>query len=181
MGLYLKMGEPKALCRSRISWGELSAGWNAVYTLWGAGERKQKPCLGMGMVAVTQGQQPLTWVGGCRLCTLRYLGCALQHCQPACLDSPFCLYQIHHWAFLLLPFCPLSASPVPQHLPALSGDKAVAPPPPLLSPGQDLASLLTQWGKAGLNRTKVNPSNKVTDCSKRRVLGITFHSEVSPR
>lgn len=79
------MGETKALCRSRISWGELSGGWNAVYTSWGAGEREQKPCLGMGMVAVTEGtaapdmdrwmQAPHTLLSG--LCTP-----ALPACVP---------------------------------------------------------------------------------------------------
>lgn len=59
------MGGTRALCRSRISWGELLAGRNIVYTSWGAGERDpelekqfglpQKPCLGVGMLGSDRG------------------------------------------------------------------------------------------------------------------------------
>jgi len=89
-----------------------------------------------------------------------------------------CLGQVRHRAFLLVPSHPLSAGPV-SPLPRVLSETTLCP---LLSLGQDLASLAAQEGKAELNRTKINPNNKATNCSRRRrVPGTTFDSEVRPR
>lgn len=52
-----------------------------------------------------------------------------------------CLGQVRQWAFLLLPSCPLSASPAPPSPPVLLGDKAAPswPPPPLPRAGLGLS------------------------------------------
>lgn len=125
MGLYLRMGGIRALCRSRISWGELPAGRNVVYTSWGAVERDpelgqqldlMKPCLGLGTLGSDRGDSStLAWSrGGGRLCTrtvLCYLGCALQHCQPACLDSTSACAKFITGPFFCSPSVPYQPPP----------------------------------------------------------------------
>lgn len=123
--------------------------------------------------------------GGRRLCrrtTLCYLGCALQHCLPACLDSTSACAKFVTGPFFCSPSVPYQPSPCLSTRQCCQETRLCLHHRPLLSPGQHLASLVTQGGKAELNRTKVNPNNKATDRSRRRrVTGITSHSEVSPR
>lgn len=168
------MGGTRALCRSRISRGELPAGRNIVCTSQGAGERDpeleqqfglpQKPCLGMGMLGSDRGDSSTLTSWGRWSQALCYLGCALQQCQPACLDSTSACAKSVTGPFFHCPSVPYQSPPLLRTCQCCWETRLCLHHRPLLSPGQDLASLVTQWGEAELNRTKINPNNKVTDC-----------------
>lgn len=151
----------RALCRSRIpepTWGGLSAGRNAVCTSWGrTGDCDpeleqhfgipQKPWLGMGMLGSSGGDSSTltSHERGSQAAQVR--GASLSGpCTPTAASlhariALHCLGQVRQWAFLLLPSCPLSASPAPPSPPVLLGDKAVPswPPPPLPRAGLGLS------------------------------------------
>lgn len=164
----------RAFCRSRITEdGEGSQKGGilpACHRGVGSGERDlelewhsgipQKPWLGMGILGSDGGDSSTLTSHRRWLQAVRALSTLLSGlCTPTAASLYarivlHCVGQVRHWVFLLLPSHPLSAGPAAPSSQVPSGDKAVPSRLPLFSPGQDLASLAAQPGKADLNRTK---------------------------